>query len=232
VIKAVIRLFPVKKYLIIIFLFSFFFSLNAIDIYQNYVQVFGEGPIGQMPFGFEVKTFSKEESIEFSRTEIMEFLSGMIYGYNFTYKVENKLNNTKGFFEIENITRLRKNDKNLSLTEFEQSQTSLKIKGIYRLEEGQKDYLAGFQASSAKMSSGTAFGSSTLGWETRLTVYKESLKNSILNNARKNYKSRPLYIKGKIFLAESPLISIISGEWRVIAKTHVIISSVNYLDSY
>jgi hypothetical protein len=229
---VVIRLLPIKKVLPFLIIIIFSMNLNSFEIYQNYVQVYGEGPIGQQLFGFDVKTYTKEDAVEFSRNEIMEFLSGMIYGYNFIYKVENKINNTKGYFEVENISKLRKDDKNISLTQLQESQSSIRIQGLYRLNEDQKTYMQGMHSGVSRTSQGDASGLITEGWDSRITVYKESLKNSILNFARKNYKSRPLYIKGKIFLEESPDILLISGEWRVLVKTHIFITTVNYLDSY
>jgi hypothetical protein len=220
------------KYILLFSLFFLITNLNAIDIYKNYVQVYGEGPNGQQIFGFESRFFSKEETVEFARNEIMEFLSGLLYGYNFNYKIENQINKTKGYFELKNISKIKKEDKNLSLTQVEESQLSKKIQAIYRLNENQKNYIAGFHSSLSKSSSGEGSVPVSEPWEKRLEAYKDSLKNSILNNARKTYKSRPLYIQGKVFLSESPKFSLVSGEWKVDVKTQILITKVEYLDNY
>jgi len=170
-------------------------NLYTEDSLKSYIQIYGEGPKGQLQLGFETKTYSKEDTTEFCRAEIMEFLSAMIYGYNFDYKIENKINNTKGFFNLENIVNLRKDDKNIRFTEVLEYENSLKIKCIYRLNDDQKIYHAGYQSLSSRSSAGESFGDIYGGWETRLKTYKEAIKNSILNAAKKNIKSRPLYVK-------------------------------------
>lgn len=221
------------KFLFIFIITLLYCSLSfTSEIYQNYVQAYGEGPLGQYLTGLDTVRYTEEDAVEYAREEIMEFLSGMIYGYNFIYKVENKINNTKGYFDLIPIARLKNTDKNISLTQLQEKGDSLKIQALYRLSLDQKSYLKGFQSSLAKMSIGESSGSWVDKWDKRLDVYKDALKNAIFNEARKRYKSRPLFIKGKLLLIKSPLIMINSGQWKVRVKVHVIIKEVKYRDVY
>ena len=208
------------------------FSLYSNEINQNYVQVYGEGPKGRIPTGFEVRTYTIEDSVKYAKNEVLEFLSGMVYGYNFVYRVENKINNTKGYFELVPISQIKNTDKNFTLSQYEESQISIRVQGTYRLNQNQKDYIRGFQASIAKSASGTGFSKWEADWTKRFDAYKDAIRDAVLNSARKSIKSRPQYIKGKVLIADSPLYSIISGQWRVIVKVHLIITDVKYIDSY
>lgn len=216
----------------IFFMFIFIFFLNTNEINQSYIQVYGEGPKGRIPTGFEVSVYKIEDSVQYAKNEVLEFLSGMLYGYNFVYRVENKINNTKGYFDLIPISKIKNTDKNFTLSQYEESQISIRVQGTYRLNSNQKDYIRGFQGSVAKTASGTGFSKWEKDWTKRLDAYKEGIRSAVLNCARKNIKSRPQYIKGKVLLAESPIFSVLSGEWRAIVKVHIVISEVKYIDSY
>ena len=100
------------------------------------------------------------------------------------------------------------------------------------MNEDQKLYLAGFQSSLAKMNIGEASDSSANTWDKRLSIYKDALKNAVLNEAKIRLKARPLFIKGRLLLKESPVISIVSGQWRIRTEVHIILEEIKYQDIY
>jgi hypothetical protein len=202
----------------------------ADDIYQNYIEVFGEGPVGGRFAGFETKYYTLEEGVEFARTEIISFISGMIFGYNFIYKVENPLNKSEGYFEVTPISTIRKDDKNLKVIQLEESQISIRVQGQYRLNDDQKTYIRGFNTSNSFLSMGEAYESWVGEWDIRLLAVKNAMRNAVLNGARKSLKSRPLYIKGKMVFSESPHIYVASGQWRAVVRISLVISDVKYMD--
>lgn len=154
----------------------------------------------------------------------------MLYGYSFIYKVENKLNHSQGYFELTPLAKIKDLEKNVQLTQFEESQQSLKFQALYRLNEDQRNFVNGFQSSLAKFSIGEARKNWVGEWNIRLETFKEAMKNAVLNEARNQIKARPLFIKGRILLKNNPEISLISGEWRVRVETHLIIQDVTYED--
>jgi hypothetical protein len=206
--------------------------LYSQDIYQNYITAYGEGPVGQYIIGFITKFYTKEDAVNCAKNEIIEFLSGMIYGYTFTYKVENKNNNSNGYFELLPISHIKNTDKNIQLNQYQEKSDELKIQALYKLNSGQKSYLAGFQSSTANMSMGEATLSSIASWEKRIETYNLAIKNAVLNKAKEKYKSRPYILKGKILLKENPVFSIISGDWRAIVKIHINIDYANFDSVY
>jgi hypothetical protein len=216
---------------LLLFLFVSFF-INPDDFYKNYVQVYGEGPVGQYMQELKTVYYSKEDGINLAIKEIEEFLSGMIYGYVFEYKVENKLNNTKGYFDIKNISRLNLNNKFFKYTQIEESINSVRLQGTYRLSDNQKNYINGFNSSVAHMSMGEAKAPWMSEWDKRIEVYKEALRDAVLNEAKKRLKSRPLYIKGRIRLKESPRFFVMSGDWHARVKIDIMISDVSYNENY
>lgn len=221
------------KRVLLIFVFLNILILSfPIDVYINYVQAYGEGPTGKYLIGSGSKDYSEEDAVEYARSEIIEFLSGMIYGYNFKYKVDNRITGRKGYFELESITKIKIKDKNIKLTQVEEKKDALRLQATYRLSEDQKTYIRGFHSSLAKMSIGEAVGSWVDDWPKRLDVYKDALQNAVLNEARLRLKSRPMLLEGKIQLIESPFFGVVSGQWKVRVRTNIRISNIVYEDVY
>ena len=142
-------------------LFILLFILNLSNIYpdliyKNYLQVYGEGPVGRYLFGKDVKVYTKDDAVNLAKDEIRDFLAGMLYGYTFIYKVENKLNHSQGYFELTPLVKIKDLEKNVQLTQFEESRQSLKFQALYRLNEDQRNFVNGFQSSLAKYSIGEA----------------------------------------------------------------------------
>jgi len=219
--------------LALLLIFNSILLLNSIEIYTNFIQIYSEGPKGQHIVSFEPIYYDKEHSVKLAKDEAIEYLSAMIYGYEFEYKMENNLTHSQGYFELKPLAHLRDNDKNIALSQYEESDISMRVQVTYRLNEDQKNYIRGFQSVIAKMSMGESSDSfSANEWTNRIMVYKNAIRNAILNALKKDLKSRPNYITGKLSLAESPKFSIISGEWRAIVKIHLIVKEVTYNDTY
>ncbi len=53
-----------------------------------------------------------------------------------------------------------------------------------------------------------------------------------MSEAKNRLKARPLYIKGRLLLKESPQFRIISGEWVARVEAHIIIKDIEYQDVY
>lgn len=220
-----------KKYLLII-IFILITQLFALDFNQSYIQVYGEGPRGRHPINFDYKVYSQTDAVLYAKNEIFEFLEAMVYGYNFIYKVENKITGAKGYFDLNKIGSIHQKDRNITLNQIEESQISIKIQALYRLNENQKMYISGFNSTFSKISSGESSDNWASEWDKRIEVYKDAIKTAVLNGARRSIKSRPQYIKGKILLKESPKFFVNSGEWRCIVKISLAIQEVEYIDSY
>lgn len=221
-----------RRLIICIFFLSILPVLFSNDIYQHYILTYGEGPLGQHLLGFESVIYSKQDAVDYAKSEIMEFLSAMIYGYTFTYKVENTVSNIEGYFDLEKIADMQHTDPNITLRQLEEKSDAIRIQATYRLGEDQKHYIRAYQSLSACMSMGEAEGPIIDKWESRLDVYKEAIKAAVLNEARNRLKSRPLLIKGRLLLQESPRIYLISGNWRVRVTIHLMIQDVEYRDVY
>jgi hypothetical protein len=218
------------------------------DIYQSYITVRGEGPLGQYMSGWDSITmegfdnpdgstltfiyYERDDAVRLAKEEIQELLSGLVYGYRFQYRVHNKMNNSEGWFELEPVARFNDITKFVDINQFEEGERSLRFQAIYRLSRDQKSYLRGYQSSLALTGQGMSTGSWVDHWPGRMEQYRESIKLAILHAAKRRYKARPLDISGRLLLAEPPLFGVVGGQWRVSVKIHLIIQDVTWEDVY
>lgn len=49
------------------------FNIYPELIYQNYIQVYGEGPVGRYLLGKDVKVYTKDDAVNLAKDEIREF---------------------------------------------------------------------------------------------------------------------------------------------------------------
>ncbi len=176
-----------KKLLFLVvtlYLFSIFSlpQLFGQSISKSYIQVYGEGKIGQH-FNKDLNEvwFTTEDAVLMAQSEIFEFIAGMVYGYRFELTTENPVTGRKGFFDITKISGIRRNDPNLKLSQLEESPTSLKLQATYRLHEAQKNYINGFMGSEGQLTKGTGRCEYQLDWGKRIDAYKEAINSGIIN---------------------------------------------------
>lgn len=199
------------------------------EVFENYIIIYGEGPFGQHPIGFEVRNYSRNDAENMAINEIAVFMSGMIYGYKFEYQPENPIDKRKDFFELTPVHLLKVKDKNFDFRQYEISQMSIRVQGIYRLYDDQKSFINGFRSPKVVTSQGIHDLLSSQDWDNRYKSFELAVKDAILNYARTSLKSRPLNIKGRLTLTESPKFSIMSGAWRVRVRINLIIDEIDYM---
>lgn len=102
----------------------------------------------------------------------------------------------------------------------------------YKLLEQQKKRRKNFAGALAESAKGEDFSQDCQDWTLRKVAFENAVKNAIFNKARKDIKSRPEYICGKVMLKESPMFSINSGLWKVIVHVSITIDEITYQSSY
>lgn len=207
--------------------------LNAeSEIYENYIVIYGEGPHGQHPKGFDVITYTKKNAEDIAKSEISTYMSGMIYGYKFEYQVDNPVNKREEYFDLKPTHKLNVNDPNFTYRQYEISQMSIRVQGIYRLFDDQKSYMTGYKSLSGSSSQGIYNEYDSQDWDNRYKSFEQAVKNSILNYAKSNIKSRPETITGRLILRQSPKFYIVSGRWKVMVSTNIVIDEIKYQNSF
>jgi len=221
-----------KQLLVFLIILQVFILFGENEVYQNYIKIIGEGPVGPHLIADEGVFYTRNDGEEFAKKEISLYMSGMIYGYTFEYQLENPITKRKDFFELKPRVLLSVKDPHLTYYQYEISNISIRLTGIYSLNEDQKVYINDFKSSLAVTSTGDTNEYNSQDWNLRYNAFEISVKNAIFNYAKSYLKSRPQYLRGKLILKESPKFYIVSGGWRVKTKINLIIQEIKYQDSY
>ena len=142
----------------------------------------------------------------------------------------------KHFKLVYKSAELQKNSRGTSAGTYEEIESDLRdrkrFKLTYKLLEAQKSHRKNFTGTLAESSKGEDLSQNCQYWDLRNTAFENAVKNAVLNKARKNIKSRPEYISGKVMLKESPQITINNGLWRAIVYVSIRFDEVTYQASY
>lgn len=202
------------------------------EMAKNEAINFAAGQIYGYSFEFQVENpitkrgeyfkLTPELSLQFSEKDVvLEEIESEQRGkkrFKLTYKPTEQQNSHERnvvFEEIESELRDRK-----------------RFKLTYKLMEQQKNRRKNFAGTLAESSKGEDLSQNCQYWDLRNAAFENAVKNAILNKARKNTKSRPEYISGKVMLKESPQITINSGLWRVIVNVSIKFDEITYQTSY
>lgn len=218
----------------ILFYFLILLQIHAEPFqHETYIVSYAEAPIGQHPIDFSSHYYSEDECSKMARKEAENFAAGQIYGYSFELQVENPITKRGEYFKLTPELIPNFSGRNVVYEEIESELRDRKrFKLTYKLLEAQKNHRKNFASALAESSKGEDLSQNCQYWDLRNTAFENAVKNAILNKARKNIKSRPEYISGKVMLKESPQITINSGLWRVIVHVSIKFDEVIYQTSY
>jgi len=174
----------------------FILIILSINIYSipNLLQVYGESPIGEHIYGLETKNYTLDDAIQIAKIETAEFLSAMIYGYNFFYKVENRNLDIKEYLELTLIAKIDPNSKKMELTEYVKLDTTIRFQITYKLDEKEQNYIKNFSANSK-----FSVGRSNLKKENSYNLLIKNYEKTIQEDRREEYINRVYeYLRSKV----------------------------------
>lgn len=219
---------------IILLQFLILFQANAEPFpHETYIVSYAEAPIGRHPIDLSSHYYSETECNEMAKKEAENFAAGQIYGYSFEFQVENPITKRGEYFKLTPELIPDFSGRNVTFEEIgSELRDRKRFKLTYKLLEQQKNRRKNFAGTLAESSKGEDLSQNCQYWDLRNAAFENAVKNAILNKARKNIKSRPEYISGKVILKESPQITINSGLWRVIVYVSIKFDEVTYQTSY
>lgn len=153
---------------------------------------------------------SKHPMEESFVNDIIEIISGMIYGWNFSYTPSNIKREIAEIFTIEPIALIKKGDPNMRFRDNWEKDNIMYQNIVYVLADFQKSRISSWHSSVVPSSSG--YGEASLYEESGKSL---SLTNALKDSIKKEFlsrgKNRPRSIKGQILLKENPRVFINSG---------------------
>jgi hypothetical protein len=204
--------------LISAYLFSIQFELLTIEVWCEL-----EPPVREQDTDYPL---SKSKAAEQILTEARFIISGMIYGFDFSYVPLDKKRNVPEQFEITPIAQIPWGDKNLEIIDAEQRERKLYTKVQYTLAEFQMSRRNAWLSNAIPSAMGSGQGNLFRSFSEKITSYEQAIKNAIRNLLKPQHFNKPRQIRGQALIEEAPHIYITSGTYVSQLKVKLQISEI------
>jgi hypothetical protein len=162
-------------------------------------------------------------------SEAIGYFSGMVYGWEFEYEVGEKTRNLADVFDWTPLGELPFGDARMVPTDSQSGESMLRLWADYEMDASQtarrETWLGGqLRTIQARGKAGLDTG--------QQNALRDAAKQAVRSLVRGIERERPKTIRGRIALAEFPLITIAAGEWTASAKFFVEIREIQKYKGY
>ncbi len=168
------------------------------------------------PFAGEKDTqypLSNKQAAEQLLEEARFIISGMIYGFDFSYVPQDKDRRVKEQFVLTPVAQINWGDKNLNILSTEPRDGKLFARIEYEPMEFQLQRRNAWLGPSIPSAEGRGEGDLFKGYRQKYTAYEQAIKNGIRNLLRPKYFNKPRRVTGLALIEDAPEIFISSGKY-------------------
>jgi hypothetical protein len=164
-------------------------------------------------------------------SEAIEYFSGMIYGWEFEYEAGEKARNVADAFDWTPLGELPFGDVRMtpdtSISMWEGA--IFRLWADYELDESQAARRGTWLGGQLRMIN--ARGRAGLS-EDRQNALRDAAKQAARSLLRGNERERPKTVRGRIALAEFPMVTLTDGEWSATAQFFIEIREIQKYKGY
>ena len=154
--------------------------------------------------------------------EIANFLlTGMSYGWEFSYTPSDARREVKEVFEIKPIAELKIRKEEIKIQEVRIKYPYVHCWAEYNLSLDEASRHISWQNLNYKTIKGNGDGLRKNETEGVKTAYKEAIKNAIISYARKTEKNKPKEIIGEVLIKKSPRLFCASGFFKAEIELYI-----------
>jgi len=169
---------------------------------------------------------SQEEAYKAVFDEARFLISGMIYGFRFTYTPSDNARGVKEYLNIEPIAQIPYGDKNLQVEATQVDITRMYVRITYLLYDHQESRRESWMSLAIPTQMGRGEGKMILGPAERLTAYSQSIKEAVRNYVRARTFNKPREIRGEALLADCPALIIHAGLYIATSRFKINIQEI------
>lgn len=153
-------------------------------------------------------------------------LSGMIYGWRFSYTPFDKLRGVEEYFDLQPVTKIEPNDSKLLIKDLEVVYPYCYCWAEYSVSKSYFSRLDFWKTILAKTIQGS--GECSLDEEINgiYTAYNEAVKNAVRQYLRKQIKNKPKEISGEVLIKANPRLYVNSGKFKSELEIYLKINEV------
>lgn len=167
------------------------------------------------------------EARELADLEARFLLSGMIYGYRFSYRPSDRERGIGEEFTVEAVGEVDAE----RLVPVDVRGRENRVLLLYRYYPGREEHLRISSWLSAAVPSVIGYGEEryVLGHEGKMEAYRQALKEAVREHLRPRVRNKPRRIEGELFLIDTPSVGVQAGKYTVRMRLKI---SLRKVDSY
>lgn len=150
-------------------------------------------------------------------------LSGMVYGFRFTYTPSDETRRVPEVFVLDAVAQIEPGDPALTVPATRLQDTRLEALFRYTLAPEQRQWRGAWSGGTVAKAGGVGTGSLFLGQSERLTALRNAVKDSIRNHLRPMVLNKPREVSGDLLLWEVGPTRAAAGTYttRVVTRLRV-----------
>lgn len=156
----------------------------------------------------------REVAVERMLEEAVFILSGMVYGFRFTYVPSDPSRRIAGQFELEPHATIVRGDPRLDVLQTWVAGDWLYARISYTVDEQQKGWYRGWKSAASASASGVGTVDFIGGPAVKVDAARDAIRAAIRSHARSLEFNRPRRIDGAVLIAEGPVSGVRSGNYE------------------
>lgn len=155
-----------------------------------------------------------------------KLLSGLVYGWKFSYTPSDKTRNVAEYFELEPIYSIQASDPLLSITELTPHYPYLYCYAEYRASSTLAKRQQAWASVSYKSVQGSGSGQRSDELDGIYDAYINAAKNAVRQYARSLTKNKPKAVNGELLLKGNPRLFMKSGTFHATVNADIYITEI------
>jgi hypothetical protein len=184
------------------------------------------------PFAADARPVERSVAVGRLLDEAAFVLSGMVYGYSFSYTPGDPARQVAESFELIPRALITRGDPALRVTQTWVDDDLLYARMYYELHPEQVGWFNGWRRASVTTATGTGTAPFILGPLQKTDAYDDAIRAAVRAHARTVVFSRPRLITGAATIADPPMVSIVEGSYTARVTINLVLDEIVPYDTY
>jgi len=169
---------------------------------------------------------SREKASEILLEEARIAISGMIYGFSFSYTPSDAARKVVDRFELKPIAEIPWGSPRLAVLDMGKEESRMSARISYSLTDQEAVRRSAWGSNTVAQATGRGEASVMGGPGERLTALKEALKNAVREHLRSRIYNKPREVSGEVLLWEGPETVLHSGAYVTLVKIRLRVAEI------
>jgi hypothetical protein len=169
---------------------------------------------------------SREKAAEILLEEARVAISGMIYGFSFSYTPSDAPRKVEDRFELKPLAEIPWGSARLAVLDMGKEEKRMSARIAYSLTDQESARRQSWGSNTIPMATGSGEASIMGGPGERLTALKEAVKNAVREHLRSRVYNKPREITGEALLWEGPETGMRSGSYVTRVKVRLRVDEI------